>query len=76
MIRHAIFAVTDPLTVKPLAVTVIEPAFGTLLVAAIGLAPLLSASLLAAAIAAITLPSVTGSADVEDRSAPANSLAQ
>jgi hypothetical protein len=37
LIRHAFFTETEALPVKPLAVTVIEPAFEALLVATIGL---------------------------------------
>ena len=42
LIRHAQSAETKPLPVKPLTIAVIESAFGTLLVATIGLTPLLS----------------------------------
>jgi hypothetical protein len=45
LIRHAQGAETKPLPVKPLTIAVIESAFGTLLVATIGLTPLLSSRL-------------------------------
>jgi hypothetical protein len=64
------------LPVKPLAVTVIEPAFEALLVATIGLTSLLSSRFQAAALTAVTVPSVTRAADVKRHPAPAESPAQ
>jgi hypothetical protein len=58
-------------------VTVIQPSLGALLVAAVGFTTLLSPSLLATALTAVLLPSVTGTADPENYAAPivpANSL--
>ncbi len=58
-------------------VTVIQPSLGALLVAAGGFTTLLSPSLLATALTAVLLSSVTGTADPENHAAPigpANSL--
>jgi hypothetical protein len=54
----------------------IESAFQTLLVTAIGFAPLLSSCFLATLLAAVALSTVAGSADVKRCPAPADSLAQ
>jgi hypothetical protein len=63
MIRHA--GLTAALTVVPLPVAVVEAAFWTLLMAAIGGAPLAEARMLTATIAAIALAAVTIGAEEE-----------
>ena len=64
LIRHA-----PALTVLPLPVPMIEPAFRTLLVAAIGAVPLTKPGLLAAGEAAITLSAITIRTEKEHRAA-------
>ena len=54
----------------------IEPAFQTLLVSTIGFAPLFASCFLAAVLATVPLPTITGSADVKRCPAPADSLAE
>jgi hypothetical protein len=76
LIRHAFFAGTEPLAVKPLAIAVIKPPFETLLVTTIGLTSLLPSRFQAAALTAVTVPPVTRSTDVKRRPAPAEPLAQ
>jgi len=68
LIRHA--GPSLPLAVGPLMVTVIQPPLGALLVATVGLTTLLSPCLLAAALTAVLLPAVTGTADPENHAAP------
>jgi hypothetical protein len=62
---------------KPELVAVIQPSLGALLVAAVGFTTLLLPRLLATALTAVLLSSVTGTADPENHAAPigpANSL--
>ena len=63
MIRHA--SPPAALAVLSLAVPVIEPPFRTLLVAAVGAAPLTKSGLLAAGDAAIALSAITAGAEEE-----------
>jgi len=74
LIRHA--SETEPFPVELLPVPMIEPAFQTLLVTAIGFAALLSSCFLAAVLTAVALPTVTGSTDIKRGPAPADSLAE
>jgi hypothetical protein len=53
--------------VSPLAVAMIEPPFGTLLVPAVGAASLTEPRLLAAGETAIALPAITGGTQKEQR---------
>lgn len=76
MIRHAYFAAKESLPVKPLSIAVIEPPFETLLVTTIGLTSLLPSCFQATALTAVTVPPVTGSADVKRRPAPTEPLAK
>ena len=62
-----------------LAIAMVEPPFGTILVASVGAPPLLPAGLLAALIAAVAVSAVAVRADEENRVAAltkANSLPQ
>jgi hypothetical protein len=70
---------TEAAPVLPLTITMIEPAFGTLLVAAVGASPLLAPGLLAAWIAAVAVSAITVRTDEEKRlalSTKANPLPQ
>ena len=78
VVRHARLACTlgPALPIFPLPVSVIEPSFRTLLVAAIGATPLTEPSLVAAGQAAITVPAITVGTEKKDRAAfaaPTNS---
>jgi len=64
------------LSVELLPVAMIQTPFQTLLVTAIGFAALLSSCFLAAVLATVPLPTITGSTDVKHCSAPADSLAE
>jgi hypothetical protein len=55
--------------VEPLPITMVKPAFDTVLVSAVCRTPLLAAALLSASVAAISLTPVTVSADEEQSSA-------
>jgi hypothetical protein len=61
LIRHA--SIRSASAILSLAVPVIESSFGALLVAAIGVAPLLPISLLAAQRAAVALSTIAVAAD-------------
>jgi hypothetical protein len=65
LIRHANLGLAPP--VFALTIAMIEASFGTLLVAAIGLPPLLATRFLAATWAAISLPAITMTAQVKNR---------
>lgn len=67
MIRHGRMRLTKPAAVLPLAITMIELAFGALLVASIGAPPLLAAGLLAALFTAVAMSTVAVRADEENR---------
>ena len=57
-------------TVLSLAIPMIEPAFQTLLMTAVGLAPLLAARFLAATRAAVTLTMITAGTQIKQQTAP------
>lgn len=65
MIRHALLCTARP--VLPLAVAMIESAFGTLLMTTIGAAPLIQTGLTPAMQTAIALPAVALRAEEERR---------
>ena len=67
MIRHARLRLTKAAPVLPLTITMIEPSFGALLVAAVGAPPLLAAGLLAALVAAVAMSAIAVRADEENR---------
>jgi hypothetical protein len=67
LIRHALLRMARP--VFPLAVAVIESAFGTLLMTTIGVASLIQTGLAAAMHTAIALPTITMRAEEERRPA-------
>ena len=67
MIRHAWLRLTQAAPVRPLAIAMIEPSFGTPLVAPVGRPLLPAASLVAAFGAAVALPSIAVRADEENR---------
>jgi len=67
LIRHA--SSNLALTIGSLTVSMIKPPFGALLMAAVGGPPLLTAGLLATAITAVLLPTITTLADPEDNAA-------
>lgn len=74
MIRHQNVArgfggAVAPLAIESLAITMVKPAFVTLLVSAVSLAPLLAATLLAASITAVSVTTVAMRADEKQRSA-------
>jgi hypothetical protein len=58
---------TQAAPVRPLAIAMIEPSFGTPLVAPVGAPPLLAAGSLAALGAAVAVPAITVRADKENR---------
>jgi len=74
LIRHA--SKTASFSVELLPIAMIEPAFHTLLVTEIGLATLLASGFLTAIFAAVALPPITRSADVERCSASTDALAE
>lgn len=84
MIRHenvvwGFGGAVPSLAIEPLAIAMVKPAFGTLLVAAVSLAPLLAATLLAASITAVSVTTVAMRADEKQCSAmigPAEPLTQ
>ncbi len=55
--------------IESLTIAMVKPAFGTLLVAAVSLAPLLSSGLLPASLAAVSVTTVAMRADEKQRSA-------
>jgi len=57
------------LAIESLAIAMVKPAFGTLLVAAVSLATLLAPTLLAASITAVSVTAVAVRADEKQRSA-------
>ena len=65
MIRHALGCRPLAPPISRLPVAVIEPAFRTLLMAAVGATPLLEAGLPPALVAAIAMSAITVRADVE-----------
>ena len=67
MIRHARLRLTQTAPVRPLPVAMIEPSFGTPLVAPVGVPPLLAAGLLATLVAAVAMSAVAVRADEENR---------
>jgi len=67
MIRHAGGCWPLPLSVSPLPVAVIEPAFVALLQTSIGVTLLLDAGLPPALLAAVAMAAVAMRADVKDR---------
>jgi hypothetical protein len=69
LIRHVGLLLTTPAPVFPLAITMIEPSFGALLVAPVGGPALLAASLFAAGDAAVAVSAITVRAEEENRAA-------
>lgn len=69
MIRHASLFLTAATPVFPLVAVMIEPPFRALLVAFVGLPPLLPAGFVAACGAAIAVSAIAVRADVEHRAA-------
>jgi hypothetical protein len=67
LIRHARLRWTEAAPVLPLAIPMIEPPFGALLVAPVGVPPLLAAGLLAALGAAVAVSAIAVRADEENR---------
>ena len=67
MIRHARLRLTQTAPVRLLPIAMIEPPFGTLLVAPVGVPPLLMAGLFAALGTAVAMAAVTVRADEENR---------
>ena len=70
MIRHARWHLPAAPPVFPLAVAMIEPSFGTLLVPFVGALALLTPRLFAAMQAAIAVPAITGCTDEKYRLTP------
>jgi hypothetical protein len=68
LIRHA--NRFQPLAILPLPVPMIEPAFQTLLMTPVGLAPLLAARFLPATRAAVTLTMITAGTEIKHDTAP------
>ena len=66
MIRHARWRLTQAAPVRLLAIAMIEPPFGTPLVAPVGGPPLPTASLVAALCAAVAVSSIAVRADEEN----------
>jgi len=66
LIRHARLRLTQTAPVRLLPIAMIEPSFGTPLVASVGGSPLLAAGLFAALSTAVAVPAVTVRADEEN----------
>jgi hypothetical protein len=67
LIRHAWLRLPQAAPVRLLAIAMIEPSFGTPLVAPVGGSPLLAAGLFAALGTAVSMAAVTVRADEENR---------
>lgn len=65
--------ITAPLSIESLPVAVVKPAFGALLVTAIGLTPLLPPGLLPAPLATVSVTAVAMAADEKEGAALAGS---
>jgi hypothetical protein len=66
LIRHARLRLAQTAPVRLLPIAMIEPSFGTPLVASVGGSPLLAAGLFAALSTAVAVPAVTVRADEEN----------
>jgi len=72
LIRHARLWLPQAAPVRLLPIAMIEPSFGTPLVASVGGSPLLAAGMFAALGTAVAVPAVTVRADEENRLAALN----
>jgi hypothetical protein len=67
LIRHARLRLLQAAAVRPLAIAMIEPSFGALLVAPVGAPPLLAPGLFAALGTAVAVSTIAVCADEENR---------